>query len=234
MCNKESARTCGKTDCERPFYAKDVCKIHYNIMLKDAGRLNPKPCRAADCKRDAWSGGFCSTHYARKRDGRMDVPVRRYNSNGCDTVGCNEPHYGQGMCQAHYRQAPPEDGYAEKNLKRKYGITAAERDALIEAQDGRCAICGKRAPEGKVLNVDHDHSHCGGPRKGCRHCVRGMLCNGCNTQMRWLHETGLADSAAEYLENPPAHAVIGRPEELPVRVKPFEAEIKLLKDLGLR
>lgn len=56
-----------------------------------------------------------------------------------------------------------------------YGITLTERDAMIAAQGGRCAIC-KRIPDplpkkAGGLHVDHCHA------KGD---VRGMLCSDCN------------------------------------------------------
>ena len=58
-----------------------------------------------------------------------------------------------------------------------HGLTPAEVDALIALQGGLCAVCGR---PGQRLQVDHDHRHCPGPL-GCRNCVRGMLCNRCNT-----------------------------------------------------
>lgn len=55
-------------------------------------------------------------------------------------------------------------------LKRKYGITEADYDALLLAQGGVCALCGKRP--GKVrLAVDHDHT---------TGKVRGLLHVRCN------------------------------------------------------
>lgn len=60
-----------------------------------------------------------------------------------------------------------------------HGLTAAERDALIAAQGGRCAICLRAAER---LEVDHDHRHCPGST-GCRQCVRGLLCGRCNTAL---------------------------------------------------
>jgi hypothetical protein len=58
----------------------------------------------------------------------------------------------------------------EAALKRMYGITAEERDALLEAQGGVCAICGA-LDEFRAMNVDHDHE---------TGLVRGILCAGCN------------------------------------------------------
>lgn len=63
----------------------------------------------------------------------------------------------------------------------RYGLTPETFQAMIEAQDGLCAICSK-VPEqsGTVLwAIDHDHDCCPG-EKGCKKCFRGLLCNSCN------------------------------------------------------
>jgi len=54
----------------------------------------------------------------------------------------------------------------EYHLRRRYGITMAEVDAMIADQGGMCAVCS-----GKPEHVDHDH-------KTSR--VRGILCFNCN------------------------------------------------------
>lgn len=63
---------------------------------------------------------------------------------------------------------------------RVYGITSAEYGALLEAQGGGCAICGRteskdisrRSATGKRrLHIDHCHA---------TGRVRGLLCSSCN------------------------------------------------------
>jgi hypothetical protein len=54
----------------------------------------------------------------------------------------------------------------EYHLRRRYGITGADFDAMVEAQGGTCAVC-----DGKPEHVDHDHK--------TGH-VRGILCFNCN------------------------------------------------------
>jgi hypothetical protein len=56
------------------------------------------------------------------------------------------------------------------HLKRKYGINVAVYELMAEAQNNRCAICG-RPPKKRRLHVDHNH-------KDGR--VRGLLCFQCN------------------------------------------------------
>ena len=53
------------------------------------------------------------------------------------------------------------------HLTQKYGIGAAEVEAMITAQGGICPICRKRP----AVHVDHDHA----TKK-----VRGILCELCN------------------------------------------------------
>lgn len=64
-------------------------------------------------------------------------------------------------------------------IKRQYGITPADYDAMFEAQGGVCKSCGKPEPRGRRLDVDHDHV----TKK-----VRGLLCNPCNKSFGLLKE----------------------------------------------
>lgn len=76
---------------------------------------------------------------------------------------------------------------------------------MVDAQDGLCAVCGQ--PEttvhyrtGKVqrLAVDHDHYCCPG-KKSCGRCIRGLLCERCNTR-RLEDDPELFRAYADYLE----------------------------------
>ena len=59
-------------------------------------------------------------------------------------------------------------------LKRKYGMTIEQYDAMLEAQGGGCFICGRPPREDISLHVDHDHS---------TGQVRGILCFCCNNAL---------------------------------------------------
>ncbi len=59
-------------------------------------------------------------------------------------------------------------------LKRKYGMTLEQYDALLQEQGGGCAICERPQREDIALHVDHEH---GSAR------VRGLLCFRCNNAL---------------------------------------------------
>ena len=97
--------------------------------------------------------------------------------------------------------APPARGawHAKRSakLRRTYGITIADFEAMLAEQGGVCAICRRSETvewcgKPRALNVDHCH---------VTGVVRGLLCNFCN------HALGAFDDdparlrlAADYLE----------------------------------
>jgi hypothetical protein len=66
-------------------------------------------------------------------------------------------------------------------------------DQTLATQDGHCALC-PYTPTDRRLQVDHDHTCCPtqGTRKTCGECVRGLLCENCNTDLgrleNWLQQ----------------------------------------------
>jgi hypothetical protein len=93
-------------------------------------------------------------------------------------------------------------GSRHYHLKRRYGITAAEADAMLDAQGGMCAICGDRP----AAHVDHDH------RTGA---VRSLLCFTCNSGLgNFRDEPELLRLAADYLDRHESAAVKARAASL--------------------
>lgn len=90
------------------------------------------------------------------------------------------------ISQTHRDKNP---GYTrERNLKTLYGITHNDYLKMLEAQNGRCAICGTETPGGKgTFHVDHCHSN---------GKVRGLLCGNCNRGIGYLKDSVLNLSAA--------------------------------------
>ena len=125
----------------------------------------------------------------RKEAGRMKA--KRYRS---------DPAKGPKIFASGRRAA--RDSY----WRRVHGITVAERDAMIAAQNGLCAICMQpedsvspgpsHSAKGrtKTLSVDHDHALSG------REAIRGMLCLRCNCAINRLElDPEWADKALAYL-----------------------------------
>jgi hypothetical protein len=77
-------------------------------------------------------------------------------------------------------------------LRRKYGITLEQYEALNRAQRGLCKICGKPDKTGRQLAVDHCHK----TRR-----VRGLLCGNCNQMIGHAQDNPqVLRDAAVYLE----------------------------------
>jgi DNA repair exonuclease SbcCD ATPase subunit len=76
----------------------------------------------------------------------------------------------------------------------KYGISLQERDAMIEAQGGRCAVCGAKFGDTKADYPSVDHCHSSGR-------IRGILCANCNIALGLAHDDPkILRALADYLE----------------------------------
>ncbi|MFE3765930.1 endonuclease VII domain-containing protein [Streptomyces sp. NPDC059104] len=141
----------------------------------------------------------CSTRYHRRALSgeagagrpRVDVPEGGKLCTRCAEVKpCSEFHRKASAPDGLHAQCKACRAVAGRagHLKRKYGITEAERDRMIAGQGGLCCLC-LRAP---AVHVDHCH------KTGK---VRGVLCFNCNTGLGLLKENpDRILRAAEYLE----------------------------------
>lgn len=78
------------------------------------------------------------------------------------------------------------------HLKRRYGITASDAEAMLLAQKGLCALC-RAAP---AVHVDHDH---------VTGKVRGLLCFNCNGGLgQFKDRIDVLQAAVDYLTLTPA------------------------------
>lgn len=93
-----------------------------------------------------------------------------------------------------YRKAHPDrikKSVRKAHLKRTYGLTPAEVDAMIVAQDGRCGICKTNKPGGRGWSIDHCHD---------TNVVRKILCNRCNMGLGlFQHNVSILQHAIRYL-----------------------------------
>ena len=78
-----------------------------------------------------------------------------------------------------------------RHLRNKYGITPAEKQKMVEEQNGLCLICHKPLGTGKGVHIDHDHD---------TGRVRGVLCTNCNSALGLMKDDpGTLQNAIQYL-----------------------------------
>lgn len=113
---------------------------------------------------------------------------------------CDRPaDGGRGLCTKHYSRAFYRGNQQRWQLRRLYGISVEEFEALLAQQAGVCRICRKtetsvdpRTGTTRKLAVDHDHA---------TGVVRGLLCHKCNWAIGlFADDADLLRRAAAYLE----------------------------------
>ena len=81
---------------------------------------------------------------------------------------------------------------ARRSAEAKRGLEEGEYEALLQSQNGLCAICGEPAGA-KRLSIDHDHE---------TGSVRGLLCTLCNSGLGHFRDNEvLLRMAIDYLAN---------------------------------
>lgn len=80
----------------------------------------------------------------------------------------------------------------KSHLKRKFGLTIEQYEAMLAEQGGGCAICHRSPRDDISLHVDHDHS---------TGRIRGLLCFRCNNSLGDMEDDpSLLRAALRYLE----------------------------------
>jgi Recombination endonuclease VII len=83
--------------------------------------------------------------------------------------------------QKEYRKRPKAIETARRyHLKKTYNISIDEYNRLFTKQRCECAICQESIKTNRNFAIDHNHKCCPG-KKSCGKCIRGLLCNRCNT-----------------------------------------------------
>lgn len=121
--------------------------------------------------------------FSKTREGKFG-PILRSECKACQAINARD----------WYRNNPQRanDNRRRWSLKKEYGLSVEEYDAMLAQQGGVCAICGQDEPNkhGRTgtrfrLSVDHDHE---------TGAVRSLLCQKCNRAI------GLFDDDPERLQ----------------------------------
>jgi hypothetical protein len=184
-------------------------------LCKDCGESRPVSEFTRDRARRDGLAFYCKTHARRRllaaKDARQGPPAHRYPRevvvptghkwcpdcmtvkpldqfvrNASATSGwapyCKPCHNARGKAAK-----DKIGGSRTYHLKRRYGITAADADLMLEQQNGLCAIC-QAAP---AVHVDHDHA---------TGAVRALLCFNCNGGLgQFKDDPAVLRAAAEYV-----------------------------------
>ena len=96
--------------------------------------------------------------------------------------------------QKRYKQENPDKVKQRNNeyhLRKRYGISAEEKQKMLNEQNNQCAICGKEFDDAKMTHVDHCHESS---------IVRGVLCRHCNIGLGHFKDSEeLLNNAIRYL-----------------------------------
>lgn len=155
-----SEDTCGIEDCNHKVYAKALCKRHYyrQRYRQEHGIPLDLPSRADGRQ-------FC------KRGHDRTLPDALYGNGTCRPCSLE-------VKKAEYPARRHE--HRDRQLRRKFGLTLTDWEALLASQGGVCAGCGTDTPGGRgSFHVDHDRACCPG-KTSCGKCIRGLLCSACN------------------------------------------------------
>ncbi|MBZ6230551.1 endonuclease VII domain-containing protein [Streptomyces olivaceus] len=171
------------------------CKRALSVaeFARDKNRRDGLQVRCRECVAE-----YSAAHYRRRREAlgrtvreKVEVPAGHKLCRSCGEV---KPH------SEWHRNATASDGLSTRckacravegragHLKRQYGITEVERDALVASQGGACCIC-LAAP---AAHVDHCHE---------TGRVRGVLCFSCNAALgQFKDRPDAIRRAAAYVE----------------------------------
>lgn len=106
-------RRCSFAECQRPYYAKGLCRSHYQQQLlgRPLQPIRPRSQVRADCEfegcdKRAVNRGLCQAHAKQRLKGQPLRPLRPfYGRKGpCRFDGCPKPRVAGGFCAGHAAQ----------------------------------------------------------------------------------------------------------------------------------
>jgi hypothetical protein len=187
-------------DCENAHIARDLCTKHYQ-RAREAGELPPLP-PTTHILSSVDRAALRATCALCGPDSEL-VSLR-----GGNLMKCANKHRADCAKKSARRKADTPEQRAKRN---EYHRTYARAQKyklnirrgllnLLAASGWACEICGAGLTE-RSARVDHDHACCDSPSGDtCGRCVRGVLCNRCNTALGFFaDDTQRLTRAIEYL-----------------------------------
>src|SRR5262245_1472158 len=141
-----------------------------NAEQRGAGNARRRQQRAQDADQRAKDNARRRAYYQANRQELRERAKAYYHAHREEIAKRHSAYY-----QA--RKDANDPSHRGGELRRRYGLSAAEYEALLDKQGGVCAICRKRSKE--RLCVDHCH---------LTGTIRGLLCRKCNTALGYLKD----------------------------------------------
>lgn len=194
----------------------------------------PAPCEAEWAGEDCTTGdivlGMCTKHYVRfnkygnphlvkDKTGLVDLKEEAaliaVGKRRCVLCNRTKPlhlfpkgkafrHGRRPCCRKCFSETPTARNARNGVLRRQYGISADDYDALLAFQGGKCAICHGGTTK-RFFHVDHDH------KTGE---VRGLLCFLCNVGLsQFRDKVENLRAAVRYREAPPFRRLRAKQEQ---------------------
>lgn len=199
------AGPCLVDECAHGSVGHGYCNKHYKRYRAHGDPLHVEPkgprhqpehgCPCPYCGRKCTNERAVTKHIYRTHE--ADLPHEcRYCSRRFVGYRSRYIHEGYAHPERFVRKQEQARGRMDANLRKSYGITADDYEAMLSEQEGVCAICGSDDPgtrdHRKRLHVDHDHE---------TGRVRGLLCSPCNRLLGQASDSPkILRSAADYLE----------------------------------
>jgi len=180
--------------------------------------MSDRTCTWDGCGKNWLGQGYCSNHYQQARrlgiiekielpHRLSDVDVESLTAN-CSDCGdgvpvisnstgtrCREWARELGRAKYHRDLERRRAYHREYHRRYKFGLPKGGIEALLESVGWACEICSKTL-DVKSARLDHDHSCCPATGRTCGECLRGILCNTCNTGIGMLGESPTIFAAA--------------------------------------
>ncbi|PWH05226.1 hypothetical protein DEO23_14190 [Brachybacterium endophyticum] len=137
----------------------------------------------------------------------LEMPLSEFPKSRISTHGQQLHHGTCKSCGAgKYKDWRATQDPARLKAQRRVWLFNLDHESyaqILSSQGGACAICATPfAEDGRDVYVDHDHGCCPG-RRSCGKCIRGFLCNRCNTALGQLRDSREITAAAlSYVESP--------------------------------
>ncbi len=199
----ETKRVYAKRECvfchQLKFIAAGgLCRACY-MRQKRTGQLEHLPprtrtkCEVDGCDKVVASYGRCESHRIRIRRSEPVVRELSMTPKAIESREYRKREKASGKKRTYEQEK-------HNSLKKAFGITLEQYNAMLKAQNGVCAICGqpeKRSYKatGRVMQLAVDHCHKTGK-------VRALLCGPCNHGIgNFREDAELIHKAIAYLES---------------------------------